>query len=150
MAEKALSLWPRIMGFVAAVLSGLIFVLGSLRATFFGESFIDYLTGDPLYLPLDLASTYDILMKVAGYAGYIILAAAVLILLGRVRIAKIILFIFIGTGLLSFFIPVIASLSSTGLSPQDLLTVLLNGDATMYLVATLFGIIAKLYCDKAT
>ncbi len=133
------------MAFAAALLSGLIFVLGSLRATFFGVSFIDYLTGPPLNLTLDLAQTFDIIMKIASYAGWIILGAALLIAIGKIKIAKIILFIVIGTGLISFLIPVIAAMMGGSLT----LGVLLNGDATMYLVATLFGIIAKLYCDKA-
>ena len=144
-SEAVLSIWSRIMGFVAALLSGLIFVLGGLRGVFFGESFavnlINTLGLDPV-----VAQTYDMILSAAAYAGWIILAAAVLIILGRVRIAKIILFIVIGAGLLSFFLPVVAAIGQGTLSLQ----VLLNGDATMFLVATLFGIIAKLYCDKAT
>ncbi|NVM53169.1 MAG: hypothetical protein HWN66_05660 [Candidatus Helarchaeota archaeon] len=138
-------MWTRILAFAAALLSGLIFVLGSLRAQFFGESFAQYLI---IYFGMEatLAQTFDILMKIVNFAGWIILAAAVLILIKRVRIAKIILFIVIGTGLISFFIPVIAALAQGTLTVE----VLLNGDATMYLVATLFGIIAKLYTDKLT
>jgi len=146
LAEIAMSIWARIMAFVAAVLSGLIFIVGSLRAVFFGQSFIVYLQDPPFNLSFDIAGIFDILMKIASFAGYIILGAAVLILLGKVRIAKIILLIVIGTGLLSFFIPVMAALSQGTISIE----VLLNGDSTMYLVATLFGIIAKLNCDKAT
>ncbi len=138
------------MAFVAAVLSGLIFVLGSLRTVFFGESFAGYIQdlfpaiGDPL------AQALETLMLVANFAGWIILFAAVLIAIGRLHIAKLILFIVIGAGLFSFFIPVIGALTSPGITGDELLTVLLNGDATMYLVAVLFGIIAKLNCDKAT
>ena len=146
LAEIAMSIWARIMAFIAAILSGLIFILGSLRAVFFGQSFIVYLQDPPFNLSFDIAGIFDILMKIASFAGYIILGAAVLILLGKVRIAKIILLIVIGTGLLSFFIPVMAALSQGTISIE----VLLNGDSTMYLVATLFGIIAKLNCDKAT
>lgn len=150
MAEKVLSLWTRILAFIAAVLSGLIFVLGSLRAVFFGQSFAGYLTSLVPSIAPAVAEAFETVMLVASFAGWIILGAAVLILLGRVRIAKLILFIVIGTGLLSFFIPVVATISQGTLDSQELLVVLLNGDATMYLVATLFGIIAKLYCDKLT
>jgi len=145
MTEKVFSLYTRILAFIAALLSGLIFILGSLRAVFFGESFIEYLLNE-LMLSVALAQVFNILMLIASFAGWIILIAAVLILLKRIRIAKIILMIVIGTGLLSFFIPVVAALVQGTLSLQ----VLLNGDATMYLVATLFGMIAKLYCDKLT
>lgn len=141
-----MSLWARIMAFVAALLSGLIFVLGSLRGVFFGVSFADYLAAIIPGIETGLAQTLEILMMVASFVGWIILVAAILILIGRVRIAKLILFIVIGTGLLSFFIPVVAALTQGTLSLQ----VLLNGDATMYLVAVLFGMIAKLNCDKAT
>lgn len=142
---SVLSLWTRILGFIAALLSGLIFVVGSLRAVLFGESFLEYLIVE-LGITVESAGVLTIIMTIATYAGWIILVAAVLILLGRVRIAKIILFIVIGTGLLGFFIPVVAALAQGTITME----VLLNGDATMYLVATLFGLIAKLYCDKLT
>ncbi len=143
MVEKVTSIWTKILAFIAATLSGLIFVLGSLRAQFFGQSFLEYLIME-LGLAQSTAELFNILMMVASFAGWIILGAAVLILIGKIRIAKIILFIVIGTGLFSFFIPVIAALVNGTLTME----VLLNGDATMFLVATLFGIIAKLYCDK--
>lgn len=143
MAEKATSIWTRLMAFVAAILSGLIFIFGSLRAVFFGQSFIEYLMVD-LGLAQSTAEAFNILMMVACYAGWIILGAAVMIIIGRKRIAKYILLIVIGTGLLSFLVPVIAALAQGTLSME----VLLNGDATMYLVAVLFGMIAKLQVDK--
>ncbi|MHA1132423.1 MAG: hypothetical protein ACTSQQ_16670 [Candidatus Helarchaeota archaeon] len=131
------------MAFSAAMLSGLIFILGSLRAQLFGMSYLDYLTS-VLGLDISTAQIFNVLMLVASYAGWIILAAAALILIRKDRIAKIILFFVIGTGLISFLIPVIAALVSNSLS----LGILLNGDATVFLVATLFGIISKLYVDK--
>lgn len=145
MAEKIKTLWARILAIIAALLSGLIFILGSLRAQFFGQSFFEYLT---MQLGLDaaLASTFNILMTIASFAGWIIFAAAICIALRRERIAKIILLIVVGTGLLSFFIPVVAALANGSLT----MDVLLNGDATKFLVATLFGMIAKLYVDKLT
>ncbi|MHA1267534.1 MAG: hypothetical protein ACTSRS_20025 [Candidatus Helarchaeota archaeon] len=145
MTEKVFSLWTRILACIAAILSGLIFIVGSLRAIFFGESFLLYLINE-MGISTTLAPVLDILMTIATYAGWIILLAAILILIKRIRIAKIILFIVIGTGLLSFFIPVIAALAEGTIT----IKILMNGDATMYLVATLFGIIAKLYCDKLT
>ena len=145
MAEKVTSIWSKILAVIAAILSGLIFIVGSLRAQFFGQSFLEYLIVE-LGLAVSTAQAFNILMMVASFAGWIILGAAVLIAIGRVRIAKIILFIVIGTGLISFLIPVIAAIASNTLS----LEILLNGDATIFLVATLFGIIAKLYLDKLT
>ncbi len=145
LASVAKSIWSRILAFTAALLCGLIFVLGSLRAQFFGMSYLDYLI-TVLGLAPSTAQIFSVMMMVASYAGWIILAAAVLIIVKKDRIAKIILFIVIGTGLISFLIPVIAAIASNTLS----LEILLNGDATIFLVATLFGIIAKLYLDKLT
>lgn len=145
-----LSLWNRIQGFIAAFLSGLIFLIaGIMDVPVFGQTYIEFVLK---YFPwLDsatraaLSQTLAIMMLIADYTGLIVLAAAVLILLGRVRIARLILFIVVGVGIFAFAVPIFTALFQGAAS----LEIAINSVSTKYALAALFALLAQNYAKKA-
>jgi len=145
-----LSLWNRIQGFIAAFLSGLIFLIAGIAdVPVFGQTYIEfvlkYFPGLDSTTQTALAQTLNVMMLIADYTGLSVLAAAVLILLGRVRIARIILFFVVGVGIFGFAVPIFAALFQGASS----LEIAINSVSTKYALAALFALLAQNYAKKA-
>jgi len=150
MSVPVLSLWNRIQAFIAALLSGLIFlVAGITDVPVFGQTYIEFVLK---YFPwLDagtqaaLSQTLSIMMLIADFTGLLILVAAVLILLGRVRIAGLILFFIASVGIFAFAVPIFTAMIQGVVS----LEIALNSVSTKYALAALFAMLARSYVKKA-
>jgi hypothetical protein len=145
MSVPVLSLWNRIQGFIAALLSGLIFLIAGINLPVFGQSLLEILQSYFPALDVYTGTVLSIMLIVANYTGLIVLAAAILILIGRVAIARLILFITIGVGIFAFAIPVFTAFFQ-GVNSLD---IALNGISTKYALAVLFALLAQNYAKKA-
>ncbi|MFX1295463.1 MAG: hypothetical protein ACFFD2_11525 [Promethearchaeota archaeon] len=149
MSLPGLSLWNRVQASICAFLSGIIFVIYGLSSIVFGYSYLEfvqtYFTGLSPTAQVALSNIIDILMLISNFAGWIVLVSAVLILLGRVRIARIILFITVGIGTFAFALPLFIALFN-GVASLELA---LDSVATKYAVAVLLALLARSYARKS-
>ena len=150
MSVPVLSLWNRIQAFIAAFLSGLIFLIAGITdVPVFGQTYVEFVLNNFPWLDpatqAALSQTLAIMMLIADYTGLIVLVAAVLILFGRVRIARLILFIVVGVGIFAFAVPIFTALFQGAAS----LEIALNSVSTKYALAALFALLAQNYAKKA-
>ncbi len=142
MAVAVLSLSNRIQGFIAAFLSGLIFLVAGINLPIFGQTILEFLQTYIVGLDANIQITLNFLMLIASYTGVSVLVAAVLILLKKPRIARILLFFVASVGIFTFAVPVFTAI----VQGANSLEVAINGFATKYALAALFAILAKNYC----
>ena len=140
-----LTLWDRIQGFIAALLSGLIFLIAGINLPIFGQTILEFLQTHFPGLGAYTQSILNIMMLVASYTGVFVLVAAVLILLGRTVIARVILFFTISVGIFAFAVPVFTAI----FQGANTLEVAINGISTKYALAALFALLAKNYAKKS-
>ncbi len=151
MSLPVVSKWNRIQAFIAALLAGVVFLVAGIRdMPVFGQTYIEFVANyfpglDPTAAAAALAQTLTVMMLIADFTGWIIFGAAILILLGRVRIARIILFFVAGVGLFAFAIPLLTGLIHGVAS----LEMAIDSVATKYAVAALLAMMARLYVKKA-
>jgi hypothetical protein len=139
-----LSLWNRIQGFIAALLSGLIFLIAGINLPIFGRTILEFLQTTFPGLSGYTQTILNIMMLIASYTGVLVLVAAVLILLGRTAIARVILFFVVSVGIFAFAVPVFTALFQGANS----LEIAINGISTKYALAALFALLAKNYAKK--
>jgi hypothetical protein len=145
MSVPVLSLWNRIQGFIAALLSGLIFLIAGINLPIFGQSILETLQTYFPTLDIYTGTILSVMMIVASYTGLIVLVAAVLILIGRVAIARVILFFTVSVGIFTFAVPVFIAIFQ-GVNSLD---IAINGISTKYALAALFALLAKNYAKNA-
>ncbi|MHA1650596.1 MAG: hypothetical protein ACTSYB_10425 [Candidatus Helarchaeota archaeon] len=150
MSLPGLSVWNRIQAFICAFLAGLIFIISGITSLpVFGQKYLEfvqtYFTSlDPI-AQATLAQILTIMMLIADFAGIIILVAAVLILVNKIRLARIILFFTVGVGVIGFAIPIFAGLFN-GIASLEMA---IDSISTKYAVAALLALLARVYVKKA-
>jgi len=140
------SVKTKISAFVAALLSGLIFLYsGIVDNPVFGQSILEkvqlYFGNVSPAVQGGLAAALNVLLLIANFTGFVVFAAAILILVNKTKAAKITLMIAIGTGLFAFITPIIPAF----FVGSDAIRMALEGIATKYALAVLFGLISRLY-----
>ncbi len=142
---ELITLRKRIYSFVAATLSGLIFIasriLTALYATRVAESIQNNFPDLKEQYQLMLTKLIEYTSLIADYIGWVILVAGVLILLNKTFIAKILIYVTVGSGMVAFAIPVFAAIPEGWLAVQ----IAIESLATKYVLASCLAIMAFLY-----
>jgi hypothetical protein len=148
MSKKISNLMNRIKGFLTAFTAGFIFLISGITDTpIFGQSYIELLLANTTFDTITqgtLSNILNIMMLISNFTGAIILIAAFLILLKRVRIAKIIIFIVMAAGIFGFIIPVYVSIIGGAISSSAAI----NAIVSKYAVAVLLTLLSKQYAEK--
>jgi len=149
--SKIGSFWDLFKGFLTAFVSGLIFLFSGIsNIPIYGQNCILLIQKYFSFLDPSIqeitGQILDIMMIISNFVGSIILAASVLILLGKYRISRIILIIVMGAGVISFVIPIFASFAG-GI---DAIMASIDHLSNRYAVAVLLAMISKLFLAKVT
>lgn len=149
MSVPGFSLWNRIQAFICALLSALILIIYGLSSFVFGYTYLDFVQTYFITLSPSIQATItqimDVMLWISGVAGWIVLAAAFLILAGKTGIARIVLFITVGIGSFAFALPFFIALFH-GLASLE---IALDSVATKYAVAALLAMLARAYARKS-
>ncbi|MHA1229680.1 MAG: hypothetical protein ACTSRP_04495 [Candidatus Helarchaeota archaeon] len=139
----------RIKAFITSFCAGIIFLVSGITdIPIFGQRYLEFVQTyfssiDPT-IQVVISNVLNIMMTIANYTGLIVFISSILILFGRVRITRIILFIVVGIGIYGFLIPIITALVGGIYS----VSLVIDSISTKYAVAVLLTLISKQYLDK--